>query len=45
MTARVTTVRDDGTCNKGLQAIGGWDGDDAETDTLSALEKVKRKKR
>jgi hypothetical protein len=29
----VTTVVDDGTCNKGERTVGGWDGDDAETDT------------
>jgi hypothetical protein len=29
----VTTVVDDGTCNKGERTIGGRDRDDAETDT------------
>jgi hypothetical protein len=29
----VTTVANDGTCNKGEWAVGGGDEDDAETDT------------
>jgi len=29
----VTTVVDDGTCNKGERTVGGRDGHDAETDT------------
>jgi hypothetical protein len=29
----VTTVVDDGTCNKGERTVGGRDRDDAETDT------------
>jgi hypothetical protein len=29
----VTTVVDDGTCNKGERTVGGSDGDDTETDT------------
>jgi len=29
----VTTVANDGTCNKGEWAVGGRDEDDAETDT------------
>jgi hypothetical protein len=31
----VTTVVEDGTCNKGEGTVGGGDGDDPETDTAT----------